>query len=722
MQQHMLDREGFVWALSAMCELNRIAFDPALVLQRFGAPYSTVTLERAARSLGFRVAVRRARARQFVKLKGACIALLTPRANVPGQFAEGASVSAGTKRDVGTGETSNVLGSASDGEALRLTPALVLRADGERVLALEQGEVSPREFALADFDTRFSGIIVQYGLATKKPSDPDALGAAKPFGFTWFIPELLKHKRIWRDVLLASFAIQLMALATPLFTQVIIDKVIVHRTTNTLLVIAAAMAMFVLFTGAMTWVRQYLILHTGNRVDAVLGQRVLEHLFQVVFPYFQARPTGVIVARLLGVESIRTFVAGAAVTLILDCPFLLIFLAIMLYYSWELTLIAVSVLALIVALSFAVAPLIRDRLNAQFLLGARNQAFLTEYVSAIETVKSLQMEPKLVDRYGAYLADYLRAAFRTRQLSNTYNVIANGLEQILTLAILVVGAMLVMENAGLTVGMLVAFQMFASRLSQPMLRLVGLWQEFQQAAISVARLGDIMNAPAEPTTLAPAKIAASQGVVEFDKVSFRYADERPYVVRDLSFTVTPGSCFLLTGKSGSGKSTVAKLLLGFYPLTEGTIRIDGRDARHFAVNELRQYFGVVPQETVLFSGTVYDNVVAGSATVSAQDVEQACRAAEIHDFIETLPQGYQTEIGEHGAGLSGGQKQRIAIARALVRRPRVLIFDEATSNLDNETAEQLGTTIARLAAHVTVIMITHQAPVSLGERLGVRLE
>jgi subfamily B ATP-binding cassette protein HlyB/CyaB len=335
------------------------------------------------------------------------------------------------------------------------------------------------------------------------------------------------------------------------------------------------MAMFIVFSSAMTWVRQYLVLHTGNRVDAVLGQRIFGHLLRLFFPYFQARPTGVIVARLLGVETIRSFISGAAVTLVLDCPFLLIFLGIMLYYSWMLTLIAVGILFVIGVISFLVAPFIRARLNEQFLLGARNQAFLTEYVAGMETVKALQMEPRLVDRYGSYLADYLRAAFRTRQLSNTYNVVANGLEQVLTLSILVAGATLVMKNEGFTIGMLVAFQMFANRLSQPVLRLVGLWQEFLQAAIAVARLGDIMNAPADPVSYTPTKIGSIPGTVEFENVSFRYLEDRAYVLKDLSFRVAPGECMPLTGPSGSGKSTIAKLLLGLYSPTSGAIKIDG---------------------------------------------------------------------------------------------------------------------------------------------------
>jgi len=297
----------------------------------------------------------------------------------------------------------------------------------------------------------------------------------------------------------------------------------------------------------------------------------------------------------------------------------------------------------------------RARLNQEFLLGARNQAFLTEYVSGMETVKSLQMEPQLKTRFGDYLASYLDAGFSARQLANTYNVAANTLDQFLTLLILCIGAWMVMRNDGFTIGMLVAFQMFASRLSQPMLRLVGLWQEFQQAAIAVTRLGDIMNAPTEPYSLIPARAGSNHGGIEIQNLSFRYAEDRPYLFDGLNISIKPGQCVALMGPSGSGKSTLAKLLQGFYRPANGQIKIDGQDIRNLSANELRQHFGVVPQETTLFSGTIYENLILANPLASFQDVVRACQMAEIHQTVEQLPQGYQTEIGEHGVGLSGGQ-------------------------------------------------------------------
>jgi len=331
------------------------------------------------------------------------------------------------------------------------------------------------------------------------------------------------------------------------------------------------------------------------------------------------------------------------------------------------------------------------------------------------------MEPRLESRYDDYLASYLAAGFSTRTLSNSYNVTANALEQTMTLGILCLGALLVMRNEGFTIGMLVAFQMFASRMSQPMLRLAGLWQEFQQASIAVRRLGDIMDAPAEPYALSPSRAGDGRGEIAIRGLGFRYSAGGPWLMRGLSLTLAPGRLTVLTGPSGSGKSTLAKLLLGFYQPEEGSIEIDGRDLRHLSANELRQYFGIVPQETFLFSGTIYENLIAANPNAGFAEVIEAAKVAEIHDVIEKLPKGYNSEIGEHGVGLSGGQKQRLAIARAILKRPKILVFDEATSSLDQPTAEQFAQTVNLLKGRVTTLFIAHQVPKGLQVDEVVRL-
>jgi len=706
-------REDFLWLLGSLCQIARQPFDPALVAQQYPPPITPATLQEAARALGFRTGARRAEAAVLAgPTFGTAIAFLRAAPQAAQSQAPGAPTQLHVVREDDVEES-------PEPEPLR--PALILRADGNKLLFFRAGSEQPETLPLAEFDLYFEPtlILVAHGASLTPAERGTGEGgegeeqAPARFGFRWFLPELLKHKRIWRDVLIASLAIQLVGLAVPVFTQVIIDKVVVHQTQSTLVVIAVALAMFLLFTAAMSWLRQYLVLHTGNRIDAVLGSQVFRHLLRLPLPFFENRTTGVLVARLHGVETIREFVSGAAVSLILDFPFLLIFLAVMFWYSWQLSLISVALLGSIGLISLLVAPVFRDRLNRQFLLGARNQSFLTEYVSGIATVKSLQMEPQLERKYGGYLADYLAAGFATRQVSNSYNVLANGLEQLMTLAILVVGALLVMQNDGFTVGMLVAFQMFAGRLSQPLLRLVGLWQEFQQAGIAVKRLGDLMDAPAEPHALVPQREAGAAGRIDLVALGFRYSEQHPWLYRNLNLTLKPGRLAVLMGPSGCGKSTLAKLLQGFYPPTEGQIRLDGRDIRHLVANELRQTYGVVPQETVLFAGTIYDNLVMAHPHAGFEDVIAAAKLAEIHDVIERLPQGYRTAIGEHGVGLSGGQRQRLAIARALLKRPKVLIFDEAVSSLDQQTAEHFAQTINRLKGQATMLFITHQIPKGL---------
>jgi subfamily B ATP-binding cassette protein HlyB/CyaB len=350
--------------------------------------------------------------------------------------------------------------------------------------------------------------------------------------------------------------------------------------------------------------------------------------------FSSAGPTGVLAARLNGVETIREFLSGAAITLLLDLPFLLLFLALMFFYSAWLSLVTLGVLALVVALSAAVAPLFQSKLNEQFLRGARNQAFVTEYVAGVETVKALQMEPQLERRYEEYLASYLQANFATRQLANSYNTVAGGLEQLLNMAILCFGAWLVMRGPDFTIGMLVAFQMFAARVSQPMLKLVGLWQQFQQAAIAVRRLADVMDVPAEPWTVTSTREVVGAGAIEFRNVGYRYASDRSDVLRGFNLRIAPGECVVVMGPSGSGKSTLTKLLQGFLWPTEGQVLLDGRDSRHLAANELRSYFGVVPQETILFCGSILDNLLLANPLATFDMAMQSARLAEIHETIE----------------------------------------------------------------------------------------
>lgn len=701
-----LSSENTLWLLGSLCSLHKIPFDERLVLQSFPPPHNLASFRRAATSLGLKVGTSALNPALLKSLPVPAVAFL----RIPANDA--------VANDEKSLESSEAEATPSPGR----TPVLLIRSDNDRVLFFKAGSQEPQTIALAELDKYFESeahlvgrdTVAEAGRVDEEGNPlPANASQTQPFGFRWFLPELLKHKNLWRDVLLASLTIQLVGLVTPICTQIIIDKVVVHQTHSTLIVVGVALVMFMLFTSVMTWLRQYLVLHTGNRIDATLGSQVFRHLLRLPMPYFEQRATGNLVARLHGVESIREFLTGAATTLILDMPFMFIFLGVMFYYSWQLSLIALGLLSLIALLSVIITPLFRNRLNDQFKYGARNQAFMTEYLSGMSTVKSLQMEPMLEQRYGDYLATYLAAGFRTKQVANTYNVIAGALEQVMTLSILIAGALLVMRNDGFTIGMLVAFQMFASRMSQPMMRLVGLWQEFQQASLSVRRLGDLMNMPTEPYQLIPARQHTGPATIAFKSLGFRYSEHHPWLYRSLDLLLAPGKTTVLMGPSGCGKSTLAKLLQGFYQPGEGNIQIDGCDIRHFSANELRTQLGVVPQETLLFSGSLYDNLLASSPHASFDDIRLACQLAGIHDTIEQLPDGYQTVVGEQGVGLSGGQRQRLAIARALLKKPRILVFDEATANLDKESAGMIAQTVNRLRGKATILFITHQPPEGL---------
>jgi len=686
----VLTQAEWLWFAGSLAQMLGAGADLQLLCREFPPPHTIATLIGALRALGLRT---RRRALRGARPRTPCIAFL---------HVEGSPAAEGAQADAGP----------------RTIPVLVVRSDGERVLFFRPGSRVGESARLGEpgaaFDAQAIAVHAPERLPHGEGAGLEPQSAREGFGFRWFLAELARHRRVLSDVLAAGAALQVAGLAVPLFTQVVIDKVVAHHSLSTLAVIAAGLAIVLVFNALMSWLRQYLLIHTGNRVDAVLSAQVFRRLLRLPLAYFEQRATGTLVARLQAVESIREFLCGAMLSLLLELPFMALFLAVMLFYSWKLTLIALALIALLAALSFAVTPRLRSRINRQFLLGARNQAFVTEHVAAMETVKSLQMEPRLEARFGEYLAEYLGAAFRTRQLANTYGTAANALEQAQSAAILTAGALAVIGEPGFTVGMLIAFQMFAARLGQPLLRLVGLYQQFQEASIAVRRLADIMDAPEEPHTLASGRLRRqTPAALELQGLGFRYGCERPWLFRDLTLSVAPGRALAIMGPSGCGKSTLARLLLGLCLPVEGTIAIDGIDLRHLGANEIRNPFGVVPQETVLFSGTILENVLAGEPGASLEDVVRACKAAEIHELIEHLPQGYQTGIGERGVGLSGGQKQRLAIARALLRHPRILIFDEATSSLDADTAEAFAHTINALRGQVTMLFIAHHLPKAL---------
>jgi subfamily B ATP-binding cassette protein HlyB/CyaB len=507
---------------------------------------------------------------------------------------------------------------------------------------------------------------------------------------------------------MASFVIQLFALATPLIFQVVIDKVLVHRGLSTLEVLVAGLALIAIFDATLSGLRTYLFSHTSNRIDVELGTRIFRHLLRLPLAYFEARRVGDSVARVRELETIRQFLTSSSITLVLDLLFSAVFLAVMFVYSPLLAGVVTATLPLYALLSIAVTPAFRNRLDVKFRRGAENQAFLVESITGIETIKAMAVEPMMQRRWEEQIAGYVGASFHVSQLGNWATQAANLLGKATTVVTLFLGARLVIANE-LTVGELVAFNMLAAQVSGPVLRLVQVWQDFHQVRISIDRLGDILNTPVEPHV---AGIQSSQapliGDIEFERVTFRYSPATQPVLREVSLNIPAGQVVGIVGPSGSGKSTIAKLMQRLYLPESGRILIDGTDSAVIDPAWLRRQTGVVLQENVLFNRSVRENIALADSAMPLERVMAAARLAGAHDFICRMPRGYDTPIGERGVSLSGGQRQRIAIARALVTDPRILIFDEATSALDYESESVIQANMRDIVKGRTVIIIAHR--------------
>jgi subfamily B ATP-binding cassette protein HlyB/CyaB len=518
--------------------------------------------------------------------------------------------------------------------------------------------------------------------------------------------------------MVASFFLQIFALVSPLFFQVVIDKVLVHRGISTLDVLMMGLVTIGVFETILGILRTYLFAHTTNRIDVELGARLFRHLLALPIAYFQARRVGDSVARVRELENIRNFLTSSALTLVIDLFFTFVFIAVMFVYSPLLTWIVLGAFPIYIAISAGATPLFRRRLDEKFQRGAENQAFLVESVTGIETLKSMAVEPRMQQRWEEQLAGYVTASFRVISLGNTASQSVQLVNKLVIAATLYFGAKLVIDG-GLTVGELVAFNMLAGRVSAPVLRLAQLWQDFHQARISVARLGDILNTAAEPTySPARAALPAIRGDVAFEHVSFRYRIDGAQVLHDASFNVPAGQVVGIVGPSGSGKSTLTKLVQRLYVPESGRVLVDGVDLAMVDTAWLRRQIGVVLQENVLFNRSVRDNIALADPAMPMERVIAAARLAGAHDFILELPEGYDTIIGERGASLSGGQRQRVAIARALIGDPRILIFDEATSALDYESERVIQQNMSEIAKGRTVFIIAHRlSTVRMADRI-----
>ena len=582
------------------------------------------------------------------------------------------------------------------------THVVLAKVQGEQVLLQDPLKERPRILSKEEFLATWSGSLL---LCTKRAG---LRIEDLPFDITWFIPAVLKYRRLLGEVVLASFFLQVFALLTPLFTQVVIDKVLVHKGFTTLHVMAAGMLALALFDALLSGLRTHLFAHTTNRIDVGLGAQLFRHLLALPLAYFEARRVGDTAARVRELEQIRQFLTSNSVTVVLDVVCTVVLLGVMWIYSPTLTLVVMASLPCYALLSVLITPPIRARLHEKFNRGAENQAFLVEVVSGIQTVKALAVEPPLQRRWDEQLAGYVRASFRATSLMTVAGQVAACIQKSTTIAIMWVGAYQVIDGA-LSIGELIAFNMLSGQVTGPLLRMVNLWQEFQQVGISIQRLGDVLNAKPEPT-YNPNRTTLPQiaGKIAFEDVGFRYRVDGPPVLQQVSLTLQPGQVVGVVGRSGSGKSTIAKLIQRLDVAERGRVLDDGVDLAQIDPAWLRRQVGVVLQENFLFNRSVRDNIALTDPGLSMDRVMHAAKLAGAHEFILELPDGYDTVVGEHGCALSGGQRQRIAIARALVANPRILIFDEATSALDYESEAIIQRNMAQICKGRTVIIIAHR--------------
>ncbi|MBW4616032.1 MAG: peptidase domain-containing ABC transporter [Desmonostoc vinosum HA7617-LM4] len=528
------------------------------------------------------------------------------------------------------------------------------------------------------------------------------------FSLRWFLPYLSRYRRVLIEVFIASFFVQLAALANPLVVQLIIDKVIAQNSISTLHILGVLLLVVGLFEAVLTTLRTYLFVDTTNRIDMSLGSQIIDHLLRLPLRYFERRPVGELATRVNELENIRQFLTGTALTVVLDAVFSVVYIVVMLIYSWQLTLVGLCTIPVFVIITLIAAPTVSRQLRAKAERNSETQSYLVEVMSGIQTVKAQNIELRSrfswQERYGRFVA----AGFKTVVTSTLANSTSNFLNKLSSLLVLWAGAYLVLQNQ-LTLGELIAFRIISGYVTSPILRLTQIWQNFQETALSLERLSDIVDTPQEAETDRDnIPLPVIKGAVKYENVSFRFANSGPLQLSNVNLAFEPGKFVGIVGQSGSGKSTMMKLLLRLYETESGRILIDGYDISKVELYSLRRQVGVVPQETLLFDGTVQENIALTNPDVTTEEIIEAAKVACAHEFIMNLPNGYNTRVGERGAGLSGGQRQRIAIARSVLQRPKLLVLDEATSALDYPTERQVCLNLAKAFQGDTVFFITHR--------------
>ncbi len=579
-----------------------------------------------------------------------------------------------------------------------------VRADGDGQVALlnpaaEQAAVTLEE--RDSFARRWDGEVV-FVKRQHKLTDPN-----QPFGLRWFIPEIMKQKAAFRDIFIAALAMHLLALATPVFFQLVIDKVLTHQSVTTLWVLAVGILIALVFDSAFGYLRQILTLAATNKIDMRLTRRTFGHLLSLPIDYFETTTAGVITRHMQQLEKIRGFLTGRMFFTALDMIALVVFLPVLFTYSFKLTMIVLLFTALMAAVVMAMVPTFQRRLNALYAAEGQRQAMLVETIHGMRTVKALAIEPSQRRVWDQRSAEAITMHFRVGQISITGNAITDFLGKLLPVTVIVIGAQGVFDQT-MTVGALIAFQMISGRVVQPMIAIVGLVNEYQETALSVRMLGEVMNRAPEGRAGAGGLRPVLNGEIRFDDVSFRYPGASALALDKASFTIQAGTVVGIVGRSGSGKTTLTKLIQGLYGLQDGIVRFDGFDAREIELSHLRRQIGVVLQENFLFRGSVRENLIVTKPDASFEEIVEAAQAAGADEFIERLPHGYDTLLEENAANLSGGQKQRLSIARSLLAKPRILILDEAASALDPESEAIFIRNLSRIAVGRTVVMISHR--------------
>ena len=591
---------------------------------------------------------------------------------------------------------SPIIARGNDGEFF-----IVAKSNEDKFMILHTDKTAPEVVTRTELSRIWDGTAVI--INKKGVLDREAI-----FSFKWFIPTILKFKKEFIQVLIAVFTVQILGILTPVMTQVVVDKVLVHRSVSTLNVLAIGIAIVYIYELILGLAKNYVFTHTTNRIDVMLSYKLFKHLFALPLKYFESRRVGETVARVRELDSIRNFLTGTPLSSMIDLIFIIVYIVVLFMYSKMLTVIVICSVPVYAILSAIVTPLFKKRLDEKFETGANTQSFLVESITGVQTVKSYALEPKFEKKWGDLQADYVKASYKTSMVSATAGTTGQFIQKIFDLLILFFGAKAVMDG-NFTVGQLVAFRMLSGRVSGPVLRLVQLWQEYQQASLSVKRIGDIFNTAPEPvlnTNLT--SLPRLQGKIIFDKVHFRYNLQGGEVIKGMSFEIEPGTVVGVVGRSGSGKSTISKLIQRLYIPEAGKISVDGMDISLVNPAMLRKQIGVVLQENFMFNGTVAENISIHCPTATMEQIIKCAKIAGAHDFILELPNGYDTIIGEKGMGLSGGQKQRVAIARAILNDPRILIFDEATSALDYASESIIQNNLKEICKNRTVIIIAHR--------------